>query len=279
MASSQLPMGEQMPKVVATDLDGTLLRSDGSISPRTRAVIAAAEDAGTTVIFVTARPPRRLDEFTDVIGPHGVALCGNGAFVYDVARRAVTEEYPIPRDVLRVLTADLRAAIPGIVFAVECADGFGCERGFVYLHDPDRVPNFIEVDSMTDTMTDTVTVGKLLGRCDELDPSEFHERVAEVVADRAELGYSGAVGLAEITATGVTKAAGLARWCERNGVDRTDVWAFGDMPNDAPMLAWAGRSHAVGNAHPEVLALADRVVATNDDDAVAAALAAVLRAR
>lgn len=259
------------PRVVATDLDGTLLRSDGSLSPRTRRAIAAAEDTGVTVVFVTARPPRRLDEFADVIGPHGIALCANGAFVYDVAARAVTEHYSIRRTVLDEVVADLRAAIPQIVFAVERADGMGREEGFRTIwgrHDC-VVGGLAELTSQP--------VGKLLGRCDEMDPDAFHERVAEVVEGRVELGYSGAVGLAEITAGGVTKAAGLARWCKRHDVDSPATWAFGDMPNDLPMLAWAGRSHAVANAHRDVLTTVDVVVPSNDDDGVAVTLEDLVR--
>lgn len=260
------------PRLVATDLDGTLLRSDGTLSGRTRQAISAAEDAGVTVVFVTARPPRRLDEFADVVGPHGIALCANGAFVYDVAAGAVTEHTSIARDVLEEIIEDLRAAIPQIVFAVERADGMGREERFrsVWGSHEGVVDGLAELTSEP--------VGKLLGRCDAMDPDEFHARVAAVLDGRVELGYSGAVGLAEITAGGVTKAAGLARWCERHGIEPAAAWAFGDMPNDLPMLAWAGRSHAVANAHRDVLTAVDLVVPSNDDDGVAVTLETLGRA-
>ncbi|UYM04431.1 HAD family hydrolase [Solicola gregarius] len=260
-------MPDTWPKVVATDMDGTLLRTDGSLSERTRAAIAAVEDAGVAVVFVTARPPRRLDAFADVIGAHGIALCANGAFVYDVARRMVIERTTIDRATLESVVADLRAAMPQIVFAVERADGMSREDGFVSTI-------WGKEGDVADRLTDlaSMPVGKLLGRCDELDPTDFHDRVATVLGGRAELGYSGAVGLAEITAKGVTKASGLARWCSEHAVDASEVWAFGDMPNDLPMLGWVGRAHAVANAHPEVLAVADEVVPANDDDGVAYAL-------
>lgn len=267
-------MPESMPRVVATDMDGTLLRSDGSLSSRTRAAIAATEDAGVMVVFVTARPPRRLDDFADVVGAHGVALCANGAYVYDVARRAVTEQNLIERAVLEELVADLRAAIPRIVFAVERDLGMAREDGF-----------FSSIWGKEGAVAERVAdlaeapVGKLLGRCDEMDPVEFHEQVATVLAGRGELGYSGAAGLAEITAKGVTKASGLARWCGGHGVDQREVWAFGDMPNDLPMLSWAGRAHAVANAHPEVRGVADETIASNDDDGVAQVLERIVEHR
>ena len=102
-------------------------------------------------------------------------------------------------------------------------------------------------------------VGKLLGRHPTMSEEEFLARVAEVVGDRGIVAYSGAGGLAEISAPGVTKAAALESWCTDLGIDAADVWAFGDMPNDLPMIVWAGTSFAVANAHPDVIAAADHV--------------------
>ncbi|ALX04549.1 HAD family hydrolase [Aeromicrobium erythreum] len=250
------------PALLATDLDGTLLRSDGTLSDRTRAAVAAAEESGVEVVFVTARPPRWLDELADAVGGHGVALCGNGAFVLDVARREVVESHPFAPADLRVLLADLRAAVPGIGFAVECADGMRRDEHFLDAHRDDAVGHDLEA----------VGAGKLLARAPDVEQEAFLTRVSEVVGDRAELGYSGAVGLAELTPRGVTKASGLQTWCTERGIAARDVWACGDMPNDLPMLAWAGRALAVANAHPDVLAAADEVIGSNDDDGVAQVL-------
>lgn len=250
------------PRLLATDLDGTLLRSDGSLSDRTRAAIAAAEGAGVGVVFVTARPPRWLDELADAVGGHGVALCGNGAFVLDVARREVVRAHPFAPTELRELLADLRAAVPGIGFAVECADGMRRDEHFLDAHRDDAVGDDLEA----------VGAGKLLARADDVEHDVFLDLVSQVVGERAELGFSGARGLAELTPRGVTKASGLRDWCAEQGIAAHDVWACGDMPNDLPMLAWAGRALAVANAHPEVLAAADEVIGGNDDDGVAAVL-------
>jgi hydroxymethylpyrimidine pyrophosphatase-like HAD family hydrolase len=80
--------------------------------------------------------------------------------------------------------------------------------------------------------------------------------------------------MVEISAAGVTKASGLAWLCDREGIDPADVLAFGDMPNDLPMLAWAGHAVAMANAHPAVREVADEVTLSNDEDGVAAYLAA-----
>lgn len=240
-----------MTRVVATDLDGTLLRSDGTVSPRTRAALEAVWAAGVVTVFVTARPPRWLDALVDHVGDHGIAICGNGAFVYDVAARDVVTERGFAPDHLRRLVADLSAAVPGIGFAAERADGMGRDLDAT---DTDR------------------PVGKLLAQSTELDAPEFHRVVTEVVGVRAEIGFSGVLGLAEMTAPGVTKASGLAAWCEQHGFTSDEVWACGDMPNDLPMLRWAGRGFAVANAHADVLAAAHEVVPGHDDDGVATVL-------
>src|SRR5665811_2385161 len=90
-----------LPTLVATDLDGTLLRSDGTCSERTRASLAAVEVAGIQVVLVTARPPRWLHEIVDLVGEHGVVLCCNGAFVYDVRARKILLERCMPAAVAR----------------------------------------------------------------------------------------------------------------------------------------------------------------------------------
>jgi Cof subfamily protein (haloacid dehalogenase superfamily) len=257
----------ERPRVVATDLDGTLLRSDGSLSERTRRAIASAEDAGVPTLFVTARPPRWLDELADAVGGHGVAICGNGSFVYDVATRTVTASRTHDSELMTTVVADLRMAVPGIVFAGERADGMLREHDYAYPHS-DRGAH-----APADLSTILASpVGKLLARAPDHDPDEFLRRVESVVDGRAEIGFSGAVGLAEMTAPGVTKASGLASWCDEQGIAAAEVWACGDMPNDLPMLRWAGRAHAVANAHPDVLAVADVELASNDDDGVAVLL-------
>ena len=73
----------------------------------------------------------------------------------------------------------------------------------------------------------------------------------------------------------MTKASTLALLCADLGVDAADVIAFGDMPNDLPMLAWAGTSYAMANAHPTVRAAADHVAPGHDEDGVAQVLAGV----
>ena len=264
------------PRLVATDLDGTLLHSDGTVSERSRAALAAADAAGIGTVFVTARPPRWMDPLASLVSGHGTVLCGNGAFVYDVPSRTVVSDIGFAHAELVGLVTGLRDRFPRAGFAVERRDGIRVVRGYVSPHGED-LPDEIHVDSIEDL--DDVPVGKLLVTCPSMGDEEFLARVREVVGARGIVAFSGAGGLAEVSAPGVTKAATLARWCDRLGVAPADVWAFGDMPNDLPMLRWAGVSFAVANAHPDVLAAATHICPANDDDGVAQVIEGALARR
>src|SRR3954466_11806640 len=119
------------PRVVATDLDGTIVRSDGTISERTRRALTAAEQAGAMVVIVTGRPPRWLHGIAEETGHHGLAICANGALVYDLHSEEVVESHPLEvADALR-LVGELRAAIPGLGFGGESIDtGFAHEPAY-----------------------------------------------------------------------------------------------------------------------------------------------------
>jgi len=256
------------PSVVATDLDGTVVRSDGTISPRTRDALGHAAGAGATIVIVTGRPPRWMHDIAVQTGHHGLAVCANGALVYDLHTETVVDSHPLGVDVARSLAASLRAAIPGLGFAVETV---GLEFG----HEPayrSRWPTEGAVVADLETLLSR-PLAKLLARHEQLDSAELFARARAVVGDATvTMTYSSADGMLEISAAGISKATTLAEVVARTGQVAGDVIAFGDMPNDVPMLEWAGHSVAVANAHPEVLAVADEVTASNDDDGVALVL-------
>ena len=109
----------------------------------------------------------------------------------------------------------------------------------------------------------------------DLPPEEFWGRVEELVGHLVTTTWSSSFALVEISAVGVTKATTLATLAAELGIGPDEVIAFGDMPNDLPLLGWAGTSYAMANAHADVLALADHVAPPNDEDGVAAVLTEV----
>jgi Cof subfamily protein (haloacid dehalogenase superfamily) len=261
-----------LPRLIATDLDGTLLRPDGSASERTRRALSALAGVGIDLVIVTARPPRWVDHLADLVGAHGTVICCNGAFVYDVPRRTVIQAHGISPSVARGIAADLRAMLPGVGFAVELPEGIRMEREYPVLHQED-VP--ADVAYWPIHALDR-PAGKLLARSLQVPEAEFRLRVTRIAGRRAEVTYSGSGGLAEIGPRGVTKASSLVEWCTGRGFSASDVWAFGDMPNDLPMLTWAGVSFAVANAHPDVAAAASQHCPSNAEDGVACVLESLL---
>ena len=258
-------------RLVASDLDGTLLRPDETVSERTRAALAATRDAGITVVLVSGRQPRSLAPIAERLGVGGIAICANGALVWDLDTGTMIDASPLAADLAARLVESLRRAIPGVLFAVELEGGFGREAG--WSEGLGAVPaEALEADAL-ELITGPVI--KLLVRHPTLPFAEVAERARAAIGDDAVATWAG-VRLVEISAAGVTKAFALERLCQRLGIVPAEVVAVGDMENDLPMLAWAGRSVAVANAAPEVLAAADEVTAANTEDGVALLLERLL---
>jgi Cof subfamily protein (haloacid dehalogenase superfamily) len=258
------------PKLVATDLDGTLVRSDGSVSERTREVLLAVEELGVPVVFVTGRPLRWTEVVFEHVGSHGLAIVSNGALVWDVARDEPRTVRPMDAATALGVSEDLRAAVPGTTFAVESLDGIDLEPGFMERASLPAGVRRAPIEQLFDR-----PALKLLARHEELDPEEFWALAEEVVQGRLVVTWSSTTALLEISAPGVTKASTLAQVAAGLGVEAADVIAFGDMPNDLPMLTWAGTSYAMADAHPSVVAAADHLAPGHDDDGVAQVLAGV----
>ena len=272
---------ERPVRMVASDLDGTLLHSDGTVSTRAREALMAAEAVGLVVVFVTGRPPRWLHEVATATGHTGVAVSANGALLYDLHTERVVDEYLLDPAALEDVSTRLREAFPDVRFGVEYGLEFGHESD--YRHDweitpvSDRLGRALP-EVIQGELADLIRrpAAKLLAKSRGADPDEFLAAAEAVVGDRATLTRSGHNALLEIAATGVTKATGLATLAERHGIAQADVAAVGDMPNDVPMLAWAGHAFAVGNAHYSAKAAADHVLVSNDDDAVARLIESIL---
>jgi Cof subfamily protein (haloacid dehalogenase superfamily) len=253
-------------RLVASDLDGTLLRSDDSVSERTLSALARTVAAGIRFVLVSARSPGWLAPEAARLGLDGVGICCNGAIVFDYEEDRVLIHRPLEPETARELVHGLRRVAPGVVFGCERPSGFVAEPGYRSLfRPPDSIPRADALVFLSEPVT------KLVLQHPELPQAELHAIASNFAGGRVETCYSGA-GLVEIAATGVTKGAALAELCAELEIDRSEVIAFGDMLNDVSMLAWAGRGVAVANAHPEVLAVADEVTASNDEDGVALVL-------
>jgi len=261
-------------RLVATDLDGTLLRDDKSLGPRTVAVFRRLADAGVPVVLVTGRPIRWVGAIYDELGLTPLTVCANGAAVYDPVLDEILHAEPMSTGVLADAGARLRAGFPDVRFAVERDGGRQ-----LYFEDGFAVGPWesAHVRELPSAQLFAQPAAKLLVKSAAAPPELFPSWVAACLDGLAESTNSSSSGMTEVSALGVTKASGLAWVAARFGVDAVDVVAFGDMPNDLPMLDWVGHGVAMANGHPSVLAAAADVTAVgNDDEGVAAYLELLL---
>ncbi|MEL4503601.1 HAD family hydrolase [Luteococcus sp. H138] len=268
-----------MIKLVATDLDGTLLRTDKSVNAWTRSVLDAVQERGVPVVPVTARQPRGLTPIAEGCGLTGWAICVNGALAMHLTTDEVAFEHLIDVDSLGSLTAAARERFPGTVFATVRDRGatFGLEPAYRALTGPnDHQPAMLESLDMELAEVIAEPALKLLARHPEIPALELAAHLASLGLDGVHATTSGA-DFVEMAAGGVTKATALAELAGMLGAEQDEVVAFGDAPNDVEMLAWAGRSYAMDGAADEVLAVATGRAGSNDDDGVARTLMALIR--
>jgi HAD superfamily hydrolase (TIGR01484 family) len=262
-------MAEQIPpRLVATDLDGTIIHGDGTVSPRTIAAFARVEKSGARFVLVTGRPPRAMADMAAAFGHRGTAIVSNGALSYDMRTGEVTAVRLIQPEQLAAAVRTLRDVIPGIGIAVEYPDGRAIDQLFQ--------PVMFDVDNPgprhDDAALSSRPAAKLLGRHLGYSCEDLLAIASPALDGLVVVTHSSAKGLIEAAAVGVSKASTLAQLAKADGIDASEVIAFGDQPNDLPLLTWAGTSYAVANAHSEVLAAATHVIASNDDDGVAQVL-------
>lgn len=255
------------PKLIASDLDGTIVAHYGDISQRTIDAFRKADDLGIEIFFVTGRPPRWMPEIREAFGI-GRAICGNGAMLYDLHNDKVLEEWLLSVDAQLESAARLRATIPQISFAVETHNYFHREKAYVPRWDVGL--DNVGVDRIESTITKPAL--KLLARCSEqeLTSDQMLTIALRELDGLATVTHSNPYdSLLEISALGVSKGSTLAKMAERLGIDAKDCVAFGDNPNDFSMLRWAGRSYAMANGHPDGKDHATDIAADISEDGVA----------
>ncbi|MFN7149586.1 MAG: Cof-type HAD-IIB family hydrolase [Microthrixaceae bacterium] len=264
-------------RAVASDLDGTLLRSDRTISQRTRAAVAAAEDAGVVVVIATGRPPRWIAPIVEQLGDRGLVVCANGAAVYDSARHEIVRSTPLAADVAAELVVELAAAFPDAVMGVEQGFDFAIDES-IRTSAPDLVASWNLQDLRIGPILSFLDrpVLKLIVRLPPPAAPGTADAVQAVVGARALVTHSVDESFLELSHPDVHKAVAVERLLLDGGVAASEVVAFGDMPNDLELIRWAGWGVAVANADPRVLEHADEVTASNDDDGVALVLERLL---
>ena len=267
-------MSNRRPKLIATDLDGTIVTHDGVISLRTIETFKRARDMGVEIFFVTGRPPRWMPEIREAFG-FGSAICGNGAMLYDLMGDRVLEEWLIEVPDQLESVKRLRASIPRVSFAVESHLYFHREKAYIPRWD-------VGLDNIGVTTIEEVIQApalKMLARCSQqnLSSDEMLAIATVELEGLVTVTHSNPDdSLLEISALGVSKGATLAKMASRLGIDASDCVTFGDNPNDFSMLEWSGRSYAMSSGHPEGIKYAKSVAGPCAEDGVAVAIEALL---
>jgi Cof subfamily protein (haloacid dehalogenase superfamily) len=219
------------------------------------------------LVVVTGRPPRWMSMIAEQIGRHGEAIVANGGGLLDLETLQLIETDPLwPEASLEILRR-VTELVPDAVVAGETGLELRRERHYASAYGDAPDTRILPREEVTE-----VPLIKLLIRSKAHDADGLLDVAAAAVGELGICTHSSRDGLLEISAPGVSKATALAKVAQRHGIGSADVVAFGDMPNDAPMLRWAGLGVAVGNAHPLTLAEADEVTGRNDEDGVAQVL-------
>ncbi|MEV6096286.1 HAD family hydrolase [Nocardia sp. NPDC051981] len=261
--------------MVASDVDGTLIDHREQVSARTKAAINALIADGVPFVLATGRPPRWIDPVVDGLGFSPLCVCGNGAVIYDSAADRVLDTRTLDIETL-TWAADLaERLLPGCGLAAERVGSSAHDAATPqFVSSPEYEHAWLNPDDTQVSRAEVISAPaiKMLIRLPGASSADMRAVLDPHLAGRADLTYSTDNGLIELSAPGVTKATGLATIAQRLGVQHSSLIAFGDMPNDVPMLLMAGHGVAMANAHPEAIAAADEVAPSNIEDGVARTL-------
>ncbi|WP_097881524.1 HAD family hydrolase [Streptomyces sp. st140] len=255
--------------LVATDLDGTLLRPDDTVSARSRAALGLAAASGARHLIVTGRPVPGIRALLADLAYSGLVVCGQGTQLYDADAGRLLRSVALDREAADTALGKIEAEV-GAVFAAVDQDGVD---GVTLIEAGYRMPNPTLPAQCVGSRDDLWErpVIKVLVRHPELGDDALAAVARGAVGDLATVTMAGP-GTVELAPRGVDKGTGLAAAAELLGIGAERTVAFGDMPNDLPMFAGSGLRVAMGNAHPELRAAADEVTLSNAEDGVAVVL-------
>lgn len=262
-----------MYKLIALDMDGTLLNHQKQISARNKAAIAAARQQGVTVVLASGRPLEGMSAYLEELGMTGeedYVICYNGTLVQRAADRSVIRSQSLRgRDASHI--ASLAAELGVNVHA------FSPERGLI----TPAMNHYTEHESRLNDLPVTLLDFAVLSPEEEIlkvmliDPPELlGPAIARLPAElyQAYTVVQSAPFFLEIMNRESHKGAGVAALAEHLGIERHQVICMGDAGNDSHMIDYAGLGIAMGNATDELKAMADHITASNDEDGVALAI-------
>ncbi len=265
-------------RLVAIDLDGTLLNSDKRVTETTSAILRSARrETGVHVVLASARPPRTVLPFYSLLDLDTPMINYNGALVMDPNGGRVLLHRAIPPQVAGKVVNFARRTYPDVLVSAEIMDKWYTDQ-----YDPSRDPFLTEtaklfepdvVAPLRQWINQDITKILLLGEGERL--TEVAMGLADLLPEQIAMVQTEGF-LLQVMHPQVSKAVALRLVCDELGVNREETMAIGDNANDVGMLQWAKVGVAVGNAVPAALEAADYVTATNDADGAAHAIRRIL---
>jgi len=262
-------------KLIASDLDGTIVSPDGTISERTRRAFLDAREAGIQIVFVTGRPFRWLSPIIQAFGGLGTVICSNGAVLYDLEQDEVIWSRTLSAALARKAAEIILQVDPEASFAAETTKGLHLSDGFAEPHH--RLDDCAELDLTSDEI-DQEGIVKFLARSRKLTMDDFYAAVQPELHQLVSITHSAFdVSLLEMAHVDINKAKTLNEYCQRLGITPDEVMAFGDMPNDIQMLEFAQHGYAMASGHPTTLACARYQAPSFAEDGVAQIIEGLLK--
>ena len=263
-------------QLIVFDMDGTLLRSDKTVSPAVLSAVREAVCAGKSVALGTGRPVTELFPYKTEFADFRYAVLESGALVYDLQEKTIL--------LRRVLDP---ACIPAMLEAIPQEDIMPQAMcgGVSYINADDlpRMKHYYMgvYETLYETSATRVPDIRVFLRehADQIEKINLYHSTVEgrertntrLAGQHVERIYAETTSL-EISPPGINKGSGLQDLCALLGIDASEAIAVGDADNDIPMLRAAGLGIAMGNANGHVLAAADVVVSDNDHDGCAEAI-------
>lgn len=268
MNSPESPVTIPAPiKLVAIDLDGTLLRSNKRLSRANAQAIADVTNLGVHVVLASARPPRGVRDIYHRLALDTLQVNYNGALIHDMPRGKNVFHQPMPVALAKKIVKLARRKDPDVVISVEVLDKWYTD------HVDDKLPTETSkhfspdfVGPLDAFLTVPVTKLMLLAPPEKLKPihaavrTKFANDIAILISDDY---------LIQLVHKQVDKASALKLVAEQYNIPREQIMAIGDAPNDIGMVQWAGLGIAMDNAWPQLKKVANHIAPPNDNDGVA----------
>lgn len=261
-------------RMIATDIDGTMLRTDGTLSDRTLRALHHANSVGIHVVPTTGRPHMVAEDVIEALELHNYWIFANGAITKHLDRGETIRAHWIEPAVAQGLVVEMRAAYPGAKFALELEADVSYEPGF---------ENLVPVKPRVQPIEDVLDgfhgrVQKVIVFHEGMTLDELYVASIDAVGDHGVVNYTG-LNFIEIGAEQVTKAVAVEALCADLGIGQDEVVSFGDNHNDVSMLEWCGHSYAMANASEDAKEAAKGLIGHTDEDGLAIKIEEIVAAR